>query len=86
MSSNDLVMSLIFVVTTIYAIFYGVQWNIMQSSMRLDQRAWIGSTIIKANVELGKPILAYVQFGNTGKTPAKEFASLVLCDIMDKYT
>jgi len=56
----------------VYAIFSGLQWYIMQSSMKLDQRAWLGTTAnIKGVLEVGKPIFLSVGIRNTGKTPAK---------------
>ncbi|MGO9554356.1 MAG: hypothetical protein ACLP2U_04950 [Syntrophobacteraceae bacterium] len=68
----------------VYAIFSGLQWYIMQSSMKLDQRAWIGSTIVKGLWGIGKPIDISVQFRNTGKTPAKNVATITICDTIEK--
>jgi hypothetical protein len=50
-----------------------VQWNIMRSSMILEQRAWIGITTLSVvQFEVGKPIITQIGFKNTGKTPAKK--------------
>jgi len=55
----------------VYAIFSGLQWYIMQSSMKLDQRAWLGTTVVQGTLDAGKPVLVSVGLKNTGKTPAK---------------
>jgi len=80
---NLIILGGILFVTTIYAIFAGLQWNIMCSSMELDQRAWIGAPIISGNWEVGKPIIVTVVFKNTGKTPAKNVSDGRLCEIIE---
>jgi hypothetical protein len=48
-----------------------LQWHIMGSSMRLDQRAWIGITNIIANGNIERLDSIEIHLTNTGKTPAK---------------
>ena len=45
----------------------------MQAVSRLERRAWIGISDVKASkLEVGQPVLISVGFTNTGKTPAKK--------------
>jgi len=80
---NLIIFGGILLVTAIYAVFAGLQWNIMRNSMVVDQRAWMGVNTIVGNLQVGKPTVITVAFKNTGKTPAKEVSLVGFCELVE---
>lgn len=83
---NIFMMILIFIVTAIYAVFAGLQWRIIQTSMRIDQRAWIAFNGINIEFKVGKPVVVIVNFINTGKTPAINLNYITTFEPLDTDT
>lgn len=80
--ANIAIMILIFIVTGTYAVFSYLQWDVLQSTLKLDQRAWMGITHIVATGEIGKPKSISIGFKNTGKTPAKYVNTIMTVDVI----
>jgi hypothetical protein len=78
--TNNRILAWILIVTSIYTVFSCLQWDIMRSSMKLEQRAWVGVNNISAIFEIGKPLDISIEFKNTGKTPARK---LTVAGVLD---
>jgi hypothetical protein len=55
----------------------------VQRQMRQDQRAWIIPRLYNSDFIVGKRIVAYLDFRNTGKTPAKKATARYRMEILD---
>ncbi len=57
--------------------------RITGDQFRLDQRAWMGITIMSGQFEVGKPMTITINFQNTGKTPAKEITNVMVVEPLE---
>lgn len=61
---------LLFIATTLYAIFAGLQWYITRQAMEKDQRAWVVVREGSTEIDVGKAIVHNFVIINAGKTLA----------------
>ena len=80
--SNLIILIGLLIVTTIYALFSGLQWYIMNTSMKLDQRAWVGVITIDGKFEINM-VQVNIKIKNTGKTPAKNVTIESIPQVID---
>src|SRR5271165_7253337 len=56
----------------VVAVIYLFQLRTMQTSLHIDQRAWVSVTPGEPNLKVGEPIIFPATFLNTGKTAARK--------------
>jgi len=69
----------IFAYTTIAAF----QLRATLQVMRAEQRAWINVQTSSTQLEIGKPIVYPLIFGNTGKTPARNVNGVFIMEVLN---
>jgi len=85
--TNNRILAGILVVTFVYAVFSGLQWNIMRSSMQLDQRAWVNFDRAEVKqFKIGEQSIVSIIFKNYGKTPAKIVAVNPVIEVIAQET
>jgi hypothetical protein len=63
----------------VYTVYAQRQWRVMDTSLRLDHRAWLSpSSVPNIPLEDGKPLVQLVILTNTGRTPAKKVAGRIV--------
>jgi len=76
---------LLFIATTVYAVFAGLQWYITREAMQRDQRALVVIRSISTDLDINKAIVHNFVIENTGRTPARNVHAVFRMEILN-YT
>jgi hypothetical protein len=74
--------SVTLLVAVIVAFFYWRQLNVMEKTMRLDERPWVKVGIEAPRISPGTPLFAKTSIVNVGKTPAREAVYRMMIEIV----
>ena len=75
---------LLFIATTVYAVFAGLQWYITRQAMQKEQRAWVVIKDAGTELDIAKTITHKFIVVNNGKTPAKNVQGTFKMEILDR--